>query len=126
MLKKACIFTLTLVVAVALSACSAVQSVTGAQSPTTQAGGTGSQSGQSGSSGSGGTNAQVTISPETRYAIGTLKLEGTSPGGYQRPGHYLAPALESNVEFVFQQYHCAGRNSGAAGPDQRNHDGRSG
>ncbi|MDR3573626.1 MAG: hypothetical protein P4L50_07185 [Anaerolineaceae bacterium] len=75
MLKKACIFTLTIAVAVALSACSAIQSVTGAQSPTTQASGTGSQTGGTGAS---GTNAQITISPETRYAIGILKLQGTA------------------------------------------------
>src|SRR5664279_4355891 len=77
MLKKACIFTLTIVVAVALSACSAIQSVTGAQSSTSQDGGTGSQSG-TGGTGASGSNAQVTISPETRYAIGTLKLQGTA------------------------------------------------
>jgi hypothetical protein len=76
MLKKACIFTLTLVVAVALSACSAIQSVTGSQPAAAQASGSGTN-GQSGSSAAGGSNAQVTISPETRYAIGILKLEGT-------------------------------------------------
>jgi hypothetical protein len=74
MLKKACIFTLTLVVAVALSACSAIQSVTGSQPAAAQAAG----SGQSGGTGASGSNAQVTISPETRYAIGILKLQGTA------------------------------------------------
>src|SRR5271157_565145 len=74
MFKKACIFSITLVVAVALSACSA----SGAQTPTAQASGSGSQSGQTGGTGASGSNAQVTVTPETRYAIGTLKLEGTS------------------------------------------------